>query len=82
MKRDAWFSESENRASVATNPASRFAPPQAGSFGAVASLRIFAGFQNPETLASPCEARLARIFQKKAPQNHPGQMVQFGRLVL
>ncbi|MEE9250845.1 MAG: hypothetical protein V3U93_06930, partial [Alphaproteobacteria bacterium] len=38
----------EHRASVATNPGSRFAPPQAGSFCAVASLRIFAGFQNLE----------------------------------
>ncbi len=41
----------EHRASVATNPGSRFAPPQAGSFCAVASLRIFAGFQNLETLS-------------------------------
>ncbi len=66
----------EHRASVATNPGSRLAPPEAGSFGAVASLRIFAGFQILETLASPCEARLATT------QNHPGQMVQFGRIVL
>ncbi|MEE9249883.1 MAG: hypothetical protein V3U93_01995, partial [Alphaproteobacteria bacterium] len=60
MKRDAWFSESENRVSVATNPGSRFAPPQAGCFCAVASLRIFA-----DALTSPCEARLATT------QNHP-----------
>ncbi len=41
----------EHRASVATNPGSRFAPPQAGFFCALASLRIFAGFQNLETLS-------------------------------
>ncbi len=71
VKRDTGY-----RASVATNPGNRFAPPEAGSFRAVVSLRIFAGFQNLETLASPCEARLATT------QNHPGQMVQFGRIVL
>ncbi len=30
----------EHRASVATNPGSRFAPPQAGSFCAVAAARL------------------------------------------
>ncbi len=53
-----------HRASAATPPRGRFAPPQAGFFCAVASLRPFADAQ-----ASPCGARLARA------QNNPGQMV-------
>ncbi len=54
----------EHRASVATPPRGRFAPPEAGFFCAVASLRPFADAQ-----ASPCGARLATA------QNNPGQMV-------
>ena len=58
----------EHRASVATPPRDRFAPPEAGFFCAVASLRPFADAQ-----ASPCGARLATV------QNNPGQMVPIYR---
>ena len=60
-----------NGASVATHPRGRFAPPKAGFFCAVASLRPFADAQ-----ASPCGARLATA------QNNPGQTIPSGRIML
>jgi hypothetical protein len=49
----------------------RFAPPEAGFFCAVASLRVFA-----DAKASPCEARLTTA------QKNRGQMVPFSWIAL
>jgi len=43
-----------HRASIATQPGNLYAPPQAGFFYPVASLRVFT-----DAGASPCEARLS-----------------------
>ena len=54
----------EHRASVATPPRGRFAPPEAGFFCALASLRY--------ACDAPASLRIPRLTRA---QNNPGQMV-------
>ena len=60
-----------HRASVATHPRSRFAPPKAGFFCALASLR--------KACDAPASLRIPRLART---QNNPGQTIPAGRIVL
>ena len=56
--------DATHRASVATTPRGRFAPPEAGFFCALASLR--------NACDAPASLRIPRLART---QNNPGQMV-------